>query len=92
VPEYLQKLEQNYCNLFELPVLFYFLTLMFYATSTVNSLVLWITWGFAGARIVHTLVHVTVNRLRWRMAVFLTGALLLLAGWVVFLLQLAFAY
>jgi hypothetical protein len=91
VPEYLQKLEQNYCNLFELPVLFYLLTLMLYATNSVNALVLWVAWGFAATRIVHTLVHITVNRLRWRMAVFLTGALLLLAGWMVFLFRLTSA-
>jgi hypothetical protein len=90
-PEYLLKLEQNYCNLFELPVLFYLLILMIYATNSVNALLLWVSWGFAGTRIVHTLVHVTVNRLRWRMAVFLAGALLLLAGWVVFVLGLTSA-
>jgi hypothetical protein len=84
-------LEQNYCNLFELPVLFYLLTLMLYATNSVNALVLWVAWGFAATRIVHTLVHITVNRLRWRMAVFLTGALLLLAGWMVFLFRLTSA-
>ena len=88
VPEYLARVEQNYINLFELPVLFYVLMLALYATSSVTPLQLWLAWGFVASRVLHTLVHTTVNRLRWRMLAFSGGALLLLVMWALFVAHL----
>ena len=64
LPDYLLRMEQNYTNLFELPVLFYLLILLLYITHEVDTLQLWLAWGFAVTRIVHTAIHTTVNRLR----------------------------
>ncbi len=88
VPEYLARVEQNYLNLFELPVLFYALVLALYATASVSPLQLGLAWGFVVARLLHTLVHTTVNRLRWRMRIFSVGALLLIAAWALFVQRL----
>ncbi len=88
VPDYLARVEQNYTNLFELPVLFYVLVLALYATASVTPAQLWLAWGFVVARVLHTLVHTTVNRLRWRMRIFSAGALLLIAAWALFVLRL----
>ncbi len=88
VPEYLARVEQNYTNLFELPVLFYVLVLTLYATASVTPSQIWLAWGFVVARVLHTLVHTTVNRLRWRMRIFSAGALLLIAAWALFVLRL----
>ncbi len=87
VPDYLVRVEQNYGNLFELPVLFYLLISVLYSTHTVDELQFWLAWGFAGTRIVHSTIHVTVNWLRWRMLTFTFGVLLLLASWLIFLVQ-----
>ena len=88
VPEYLARVEQNYLNLFELPVLFYALVLALYATASVTPLQLGLAWGFVLTRVMHSLIHATVNRLRWRMWVFSAGALLLMAAWALFVLHL----
>ncbi len=88
VPDYLARVEQNYTNLFELPVLFYVLVLALYAADSVTPAQLWLAWGFLASRVLHTLVHTTVNRLRWRMRIFSAGALLLIAAWALFVLRL----
>jgi hypothetical protein len=92
VPDYLLRVEQNYSNLLELPLLFYLLILMLYATRTVDELQLWLAWCHAGTRIVHTAIHTTGNRLRWRMLSFISGALLLLGGWLFFGVRLTQDY
>jgi hypothetical protein len=74
------------------PILFYLLIVLLYTTHRVDTLHLGLAWGFAATRIAHTLIHTTVNRLRWRMSVFVIGALLLLAGWLAFVARLISGY
>lgn len=84
LPDYLTQTEQNYCNLFELPVLFYLLVVMLYITDTLNGFQLTLLWGFAISRIVHSIIHITINRLRLRMLVFVFGAVMLMLAWIDF--------
>ncbi len=88
MPDYLARVEQHYQNLFELPVLFYVLQLALYASGSVTAVQLVLAWGFVATRLLHTVIHTTVNRLRWRMLVFSAGALLLMVSWGVFLAHL----
>ena len=81
LPEYLVRVDQHYTNLFELPVLFYALVLILYVGGEVDWYQVWFLWGFVLSRIAHTLIHVTLNRLRWRMVAFLIGFAFLAAGW-----------
>ncbi|HEX9802700.1 MAG TPA: MAPEG family protein, partial [Gammaproteobacteria bacterium] len=87
LPENLVRVDQNYNNLLELPILFYAAVLLLYVTGTANLAQLWLLWGFALSRIVHTLIHIRSNHLRWRMRSFVVGFLLLLASWSLFLWQ-----
>lgn len=89
VPEYLARVEQNYENQLELPILFYALVLMLYTTGSVDPIQLSLAWAFIAARVAHAAVHITVNRLRLRMILFLGGALILLASGGVFAVKLA---
>ncbi|MDG6772858.1 MAPEG family protein [Thiomicrorhabdus sp. ZW0627] len=81
-PEYLVKTEQHYLNLFELPILFYLLVITLYVTQQVDMVQLVLAWGFVFSRIAHTVIHLTINRLVWRMRAFVTGAVMLLLSWI----------
>jgi hypothetical protein len=80
-PDALTRVDQHFTNLFELPVLFYALVLVLYVTASVTPLQLALAWAFVLTRVLHALIHTTVNRLRARMLAFLAGALLLMLGW-----------
>jgi hypothetical protein len=74
----------NFQNLLELPLLFYVLVLALYATQRVDDVYLALAWGFVALRIVHSLVHVTYNRVMHRFAVYISGGVLLFAAWARF--------
>lgn len=69
----------NFQNLFELPVIFYAACLMAYLLQDVSDLSLMLAWSFVGMRIVHSVIHVTYNRVTHRSFAYLIGGLLLLA-------------
>lgn len=83
-PEYMVKTEQHYLNLFELPVLFYLLVIALYVTQRVDMVQLVLAWVFVFSRVIHTAIHLTINRLVWRMRAFVSGAVLLLLAWIYF--------
>src|SRR5262245_3897707 len=74
----------NFQNLLELPMLFYVLVLALYATQRVDNVYLALAWGFVVARVVHSVVHVSYNRVMHRFIVYVTGGALLFAGWARF--------
>lgn len=51
----------NLKNLFEMPVLFYALTLYLFVTSQVDPPYVYAGWTFAGFRALHSAVHCTFN-------------------------------
>ena len=51
----------NLKNLFELPVLFYALSLYLFATGQVDAAYVYAGWIFAGFRALHSAVHCTFN-------------------------------
>jgi hypothetical protein len=51
----------NLKNLFEMPVLFYFLCLYLFVTNSVDNLFLYSAWGFVCLRILHSLMHCSLN-------------------------------
>ena len=67
----------NLKNLFELPVLFYALCLVLYVTETVDMTYLVAAWAFLGFRVLHSIVHCTVNIVMLRFYLYAAGALAL---------------
>ena len=51
----------NLKNLFELPTLFYALSLYLYVTNKVDAIYLDAAWVFTAFRILHSAVHCTIN-------------------------------
>ncbi len=79
----------NFRNLFELPVLFYVLCLALYLTDGVTVLQLGLAWTFVALRCVHSLVHVTYNKVMHRFRAYALGLAVLIAMWIAFALRLA---
>ena len=69
----------NYMNLFEQPVLFYALALYLYASGSADPLALGLAWSYAGARTLHSLIHIAYNRVAQRFLVYWAGTLILMA-------------
>ena len=67
----------NLKNLFELPVLFYALCIYLFVTNNVDQLALIAAWVFVGFRVVHSLVHCTVNIAMLRFVLYCISALAL---------------
>lgn len=82
---------RNYMNLLEMPVLFYVVIILFYITGTVNQLALVLAWIYVGARILHSIVHLTYNNVLHRLLVFGTSCTVLAGLWLCLSLGLALA-
>ena len=67
----------NLKNLFELPVLFYALCLTLYVTDSVDMAYLIAAWVFLFFRVLHSVVHCTVNIVILRFYLYAAGALVL---------------
>lgn len=68
-----------FMNLVEVPVLFYGLLFITFATRQVDSLILGVAWLYVALRVVHSLIYFTYNNVIHRFAVFATSNLLVLA-------------
>ena len=76
------QISNAYHNQLELPVLFYVVVLLAFASDTLDVTLLVLSWLFVLSRVVHAYVHVTSNRLERRTGVFGVGAIALLLMWV----------
>lgn len=82
IPTDVQTAARNFVNLFEIPVLFYALIPLLILSNTTDHISLLFSWAFVVSRYIHTIVHVTSNKLFLRMRVFAMGAFILLLLWL----------
>lgn len=78
----------NFRNLFEVPVLFYALCIAIAVTGGSTPGVVAAAWAYVGLRALHTLIHVTYNRVVHRFLVYVASTLLLFALWIAFFMRL----
>jgi hypothetical protein len=71
-----------------MPILFYALTILVLITKTGDLLFVVPAWVFVGLRFAHAYVHVTSNRVPRRGLLFLAGAGVLCAMWIVFAVRI----
>ncbi len=69
-------------NQFELPVLFYAVSILLYLVDADNPVTVAGGWLFVVLRYAHAYVHVTSNRLRYRRPLFIAGLLVLMLLWI----------
>ena len=77
-----------FSNQFELPVLFYVLTILEVVTRHADLIFLILAWVFVLTRIMHSVVHTTTNRIRFRGAWYGFGAVALVIAWVIFIVHI----
>ena len=73
----------NYRNLFELPVLFYLALVVAAETAQVGVLTLTLAWLFVAARIAHSYIQCTYNKVVHRFYAFVTSFFLCTILWIV---------
>jgi len=83
-PETSRRWANNLNNQFELPVFFYALIALVYATSTVNWIYVALAWVFLMGRILHMAVQVTTDNVALRGGVFTINFLALACMWLMF--------
>ena len=69
-------------NQFELPVLFYAVSILLYLVDADNPVTVAGGWLFVALRYAHAYVHVTSNRLRYRRPLFIAGLMVVMLLWV----------
>jgi hypothetical protein len=85
-PERTAQAANSFSNQFELPVLFYVLTILEWVTRHAGLLFVVLAWVFVILRVVHAYVHVTSNILL-RGAVYSAGAVVLVVMWLIYIVQ-----
>jgi hypothetical protein len=86
-PKRTTQLANAFANQFELPVLFYVLTILEYVTHLAGIGFVVLAWVFVILRILHAYVHVTSNIVRLRGALYGAGALVLAIMWVIYIVE-----
>jgi hypothetical protein len=83
------RASDNYRNLFEAPVLFYVAALAAFALKVVTPLLVALAWLYVACRVVHSLIHVTTNRVKHRFLAFVASHAVLFVVWIVLASSLA---
>ena len=86
-PKRTTQLANAFANQFELPVLFYVLTILEYVTHLAGIVFVVLAWVFVVFRLLHAYVHVTSNIVRLRGALYGVGAFVLIIMWVIYIVE-----
>ncbi len=88
-PAEVVKVSNHLRNLTEFPPLFYIAIILVVVAGRVDAVFGWLAWGYVVLRVGHSLIHLSINKVKPRFAMFLASQLLLLAIWVRLAWQLA---
>lgn len=77
----------SFANQFELPVLFYVLTILAWMTRHAGVVFVVLAWVFVICRVLQAYVHVTSNNVRRRSLFFSVGAVVLIVMWVMYIVE-----
>jgi hypothetical protein len=72
---------RNFMNLLEAPVLFYVVCLVFQVSGLALAAFVPLAWTYVALRILHSLIHLTYNRVRHRMLAFAASNVVLVIMW-----------
>jgi hypothetical protein len=77
-----------FSNQFEIPVLFYVLTILAMMTRHADLLFVVMAWVFVTLRVLQALTHVTSNNVAFRGAFYGASAIVLLIMWLIFIVRI----
>lgn len=83
-----QQIGNCFSNQFEIPVLFYVLTVLEIMTRQAGLLFVVLSWLFVVSRIAHAYVFTTSNYVPLRGQFFIAGVIILLVMWGIFAVQI----
>ena len=87
-PQRTMQAAYSFSNQFELPVLFYVLTILAWVTRHADLIFVVLAWIFVISRYLQAYVHVTSNQVRLRGAFFGVSALVLAIMWVIYIVEM----
>jgi len=87
-PERAAQFGDSFANQFEVPVLFYVLTILVVVTRQADLLFVLLSWMFVVLRAAQAYVHVTTNYVPRRGMTYAAGVLVLLLMWIQFALRI----
>jgi len=87
MPEAVNIASENFANLFEVPVVFYLLSLLVFVTDSVSGFYLITAISYVSLRYAHSFIALTYNRVMHRFSVYVLSCLVLWVMWGVFLFQ-----
>jgi hypothetical protein len=77
LPPEIMRISNNYNHLFEQPTVFYAVAISIAVLGHVDSINVGLAWGYAGLRVVHSLVQATVDIVMIRFGLFLVSSIVL---------------
>jgi hypothetical protein len=86
-PKQATQVANSYANQFELPVLFYVLTILAYMTHKAGIVFVVLAWVFVIFRVLHAGVHVTSNNVNVRGPLFGVSAVVLAIMWIIYIVE-----
>lgn len=87
-PTRVQQIVNSYHSQFQLPLLFYVLTIVAIMTKHADFLFVVMAWLFVITRLVHAYIHTGSNYVRHRFNAFAAGVFILLAMWIIFAVRI----
>jgi hypothetical protein len=79
---------RNYMNLLEMPILFYVVCILLYVSHRVDQRFLTLAWVYVGLRVLHSLVHLTYNKVTHRLTLFALSNVVVATMWASFMAPL----
>lgn len=88
-PEDVAATARNLVNLYEMPTLFYAGVAIALAAGRSGTLLVALAWAYVALRGLHSVIHLTSNKVLWRFRAFAASLVVLLAFWASLGWQLA---
>ena len=86
-PQRTTQAANAFSNQFELPVLFYVLTILAWVTRHAGIVFVVLAWIFVICRVLQAYIHVTSNVVRYRGLFFSIGAVVLMIMWALYIIE-----
>lgn len=80
-PEEVRKIQNNYTNQFEIPVLFFIACVIVLMFGLEGLPFVLLAWAFVIARIVHMVIHTGSNKIKFRFRAFLASLICVILQW-----------
>jgi len=78
---------RHYANIFEVPVLFYTASVLAIALKIDCDVLPIFAWGFVGFRIIHSVIHLTYNKVGHRVLAFMASNVCVFSMWAIIVYQ-----